>query len=348
MNFLIRADSTKAIGIGHIMRCLAIAEVGTNRNHQFAFATRKNLPFASQQIQKKMIDTYAIDNNLSETEEVKYLKALCQERSIEFIILDGYHFTTSFQKLVKSIGVKTIVLDDFGTPSKLHADFILAPDFDNISIQQINLNPTTRFLNGSEYLLIRPNLTKSIKHLPLFHQRHEILITYGGSDPYRLTLPTLKQITKTNNSIVNVIVSSSTTDLYSIQEFAAANPSQIRLHQDCEDIETIISSAGLAISAGGNTLYELVTLQTPTLAVITTDNQLNSCKKLARLGACQLIDVRKTIKVPQKTGLDIASACLNLWHDTPNREAMASISKYRFDGLGIDRFFNQIENWAQA
>ncbi len=344
MNFLIRADSSNDMGIGHIMRCLAIAQTGIKRGHTFSFISKENVHFASSQIKQSKIKTYTIMKDSSETEEALYLSKICQNQAIDYIIVDGYHYSNSLRKLIKSIGPKIISISDHDREKNLHADIVLAPSFEVVSKKLINKNPETVFIHGNNYTILRPAITASVKNIPPLKERKETLISFGGSDPFGLTLPTACETLRISSNVVNIITSSSTCNLFEIEKIAKANPQQINLHKDCQNIENVILSCGIAISAGGNTLNELVTLQTPTIAVVVADNQYNNSNKLAQLGACELVDVREIIKKPEKIGVNIAQTYRNLRNSNSHRERMVDIAINTFDGLGIERFFDKLEH----
>jgi UDP-2,4-diacetamido-2,4,6-trideoxy-beta-L-altropyranose hydrolase len=93
-----RTDGNTEIGLGHIIRCCAIAD--TLRNHfECTFFTRQPSEYLKQEITKAgaRLNEMPVYNSF-EDEAIAWADTLT---GTEVIVLDGYQFETIYQKHIK-------------------------------------------------------------------------------------------------------------------------------------------------------------------------------------------------------------------------------------------------------
>ena len=111
-NILLRADANIDIGIGHVMRCIALGQMLRKNGYKIHFLTKTN----SNNILKRIINENFI---LELIEYHEYLegdaiktKNYAKGNNITWVITDGYIFNTFYQEIIKDSNLKLCCIDD--------------------------------------------------------------------------------------------------------------------------------------------------------------------------------------------------------------------------------------------
>jgi len=176
----IRVDGSFQIGVGHLMRCTALAYM-LKDNFDIIFFC-KEIP---DQIRKELSEN-GFSCNLIENES-EFIRNLDKKT---FVVLDGYHFDTEFQKKIKDAGSKLICIDDLHD-KEFVADLIINHS-PGITPHDYKTLPYSQFALGLNYVLLRPVFLKQAKKKRIINKLDTLLICFGGSDYKNLTYSTLK------------------------------------------------------------------------------------------------------------------------------------------------------------
>ena len=93
----------------------------------------------------------------------------------------------------------------------------------------------------------------------------------------------------------------------------------------------------IAISAGGQTLYELAYLGVPTIAIVESDNQKNNVNAWKTSGCMEGIEITNVNKA-----LDLLSDKIKMYLNFEKRNVMSLSMKEIMQGNGIDNLYNEI------
>jgi spore coat polysaccharide biosynthesis predicted glycosyltransferase SpsG len=178
-----------------------------------------------------------------------------------------------------------------------------------------------RRLLGPGYALLRP----SFRGLPARTAAgvKRVLVTMGGSDPLGLTAHVTRLCL---GQLPDVTVDAVIGPLAEEPE-ALANP-RVKVHRAPADLTPLILAADLAVSAGGQTSYELAAAGLPAIAIRVADNQRENLRALSRVPT--LIAVEPDVS---KLG-DTLEA---LAGDVELRQKMSDSGRALVDGLGAVR-----------
>jgi len=171
----IRADGNVMIGSGHLVRCIALAQMIKE------FYT---ITFVCKEIPSNLIE--ALSENqfylIMVTKESEFLELLT---SLDTVVLDGYSFDTDFQKKIKKIGCSLVCVDDL-FDQEFFADLIInqAPGVDP---NKYKAQPYTQFALGLNYVLLRDSFLKSVLEEKRIDKTESVFICFGGSDQRNLT-----------------------------------------------------------------------------------------------------------------------------------------------------------------
>ena len=106
-----------------------------------------------------------------------------------------------------------------------------------------------------------------------------------------------------------------------------------------DDMRSLITSADIAVSAAGSTLYEICACGVPLVTYIIADNQIKGAEAFEKLGlAVNCGDIRKITNPVGK----IMTAVKNLADDYQLRHKTGENMQQIIDGHGADRIARNI------
>ncbi len=317
-NLIIRADATTRIGTGHIMRCIALAQAWQEQGGGITFLSHCDSEALHQRIIDEGFDFIPIEkpcphpDDLTQTLSVLKRHAPCLPRGIlaqwntnsipsgrrlfhwgpmphapSWLVLDGYHFTSDYQKAIREIGYKLLVIDDMAHLDHYRADILLNQNI-HASCLHYSCDRDTVKLLGCEYVLLRREFLKYKdwkREIP--EKAKKILVTMGGSDPDNVTLKVVKALNSLNDQDleVKIVAGPANPNINSLEKELRLSPFTFHLLYNVGNMPELMTWADMAISAGGSTCWEVAFMGLPFLTIVLTDNQTNISRGLCEEGA---------------------------------------------------------------
>lgn len=308
-----RADGNARIGLGHVMRCLALADM-LRTDFNCRFVIHQPSPALIALFQQKQIPLVAL-----QTQEAAEFLSHIQPQDI--VVLDGYLFDETFQRAVRDVSKRLVFIDDLCQGHQIadviinHTDGVLETDYD--------AEPDTRFLLGSSYALVNPVFKAKEPRA----SARTILVNLGGADPMNVSYQIVSRlVTHHATRPVRVVVGGANPHK---ESFAELPRSQVTVLSGLSiaDMAHEIEQCQLAVVSCSTISYEVATIGRPFIGIMTADNQA----RLARFLAEQGLSIG-VLKLPIEA--DQLSFLLN--QATPN-QGVASQRRY-LDGLAAQRF----------
>lgn len=140
----IRADGNVEIGLGHIVRSLALAKM---------VESEFEAEFVSLEMPEKMAETLRNDGIevRAISTETEFLTIPDKE---DVVLLDGYHFTSEYQLELRNRCAALVCIDDL-RGREFHADLIINHT-PGVSPADYTAQEYTQFALGPEFALLRP------------------------------------------------------------------------------------------------------------------------------------------------------------------------------------------------
>lgn len=328
---LIRADASPAIGTGHVMRCLALAEALGDANADVAFCGTSITEALRNRLAAAGFAHHAIDP----ADDAAATQTLYRRLGAAALVVDSYTLDAEWRRQVHQTATPVLALDDLAD-RPLHADLVWNPSPQATAGPYAQLAPGAVTLLGDAHVLIRREIRDLIRsERPPLADRGRILVTFGGSDPAGLTVPLVKALAPALPAglMLDVVVGGSNPNLACCQA-AAGRFANVALHVDTNAMGALIAGCGLAISAGGGTVAEMAALATPILLVVVADNQAATAADAQARGWAMPLDARGRPR--GDVAVQIRDRALALWADGPKREAL-SRAIAGIDGQGAPR-----------
>jgi len=317
------------VGLGHIYRCLTLAEKLHDVGWRVQFAVNEA---AIDLIKIPYSDLLVIPNDLSEADEASYFGKLgiC----VDLLIVDHYQRGETFERCANRWANQIFVIDDLCNRKHL-CDFLLDQTVgrDHNAYKDLVPPECVSFM-GPDFALLRTQFIKARffpKKLSAANKRFHIIVSLGGTAPTQLTERVVKAIVS-SNIMATIDVVAGASEALSIQETI-----NIKLHRKVSDMARLLVRADLAIGAAGGTALERCCLGLPSLLISTAPNQLSNINGLENAGAGVYLGAEATISEEK-----IVKALTEIVQDKKKLEHMARSSAAVCDGLGAWRILEQL------
>lgn len=290
---LIRTDAHTSIGAGHVMRCLALAQQWKRSGGDVYFAMAMDAGGLFDRLNDEGIKVFRINDVPNSQDDHAKTITMAKDLNAKWVVLDGYHLSTDFQKALKNAGEKVIVVDDNGEHSHYFADVILNP---NIYAKSTFYPPSkiesyTQLLIGSEYTLLREEFFnfRNFKRKPT-SLKSRLLVLMGSGDPENVTLLVLEALRKLKKVNVHcrVVAGANNPHLETLRNVISTLKGETELLVNVDNMPELYKWADVAVTATGSTCYELNFMQVPFVSIVVAKNQLNLAKMISELNGVSL------------------------------------------------------------
>ena len=331
-NAAFRCDASPAIGTGHVMRCLTLADAMTAKGWVCSFMVSD--------------DTIQTTPFLQETKH-QILSIYDTPKNTDLLIVDHYGLGREYETSARRWANKIMVIDDLADRSH-DCDILMDQTFGRNPEDYRSLVPKhAEILAGSEYALLRPQFSEmreeALKRREARQGKIErILITLGGTNINNITGRVLETFNHFHHKAfeIDVVLGGAASDFDAVQKsinkINHETAHNITQHAHVNNMARLMTDADLCIGAGGTTTWERCCLGLPTVMIELADNQHYIAKNLHNIGAVLNIGWHEDI-----TELDIAKA-LEVFCLKPERVYKVSRSALHIcDGLGCLKTVNR-------
>ena len=336
---LFRVDASAQMGMGHLMRCLALAQAMRLAYPDLAmyFAMRAgSVPYA-QSREDWLGELIILPEPLVLVDEPLWLAQICAQHSIGMIILDGYQFDQAYRQQLHPLPCMKVLFDDNNNSGFLFADAVINGASNAAQLGYQTSAPGAVLCVGEAYRILRQEFAADSARLP-WAQRQALTIVMGGSDPLNLSLKiiqALEQAAFTDQIIL--VTGAAYQHLASLQQFIQHSELRVNHRHNCQHVAEVFSQSRLVVSAAGGSQFELAACFCPTLLLVVADNQRNATAQAITQGWCQSLDML------QGTDADlIVDKLITLWASQDALEHMHEAAKQHGDWLGAARVVRQL------
>ncbi len=297
-----RVDAGDRIGLGHAMRCLALADALRARGARtvFAAAALPEKTAASLRACGHAVVSLARPAQIQRGEPGDELDAAGQRADalatreglaalgpLDWVVVDHYRLGLDWERAAAGFAQRVAVIDDIA--QRAHdCDLLIDHNVTAAWARYDGLLPARALrLLGPRFALLRARFARA-KDVPLRPRAavSRLLVAFGGADPTGETEKVLSALTAPAlaSLSVDVAVGAANPRLAAICSRAAARGGA-RVHVDAERIDELIDAADLAIGAAGVSALERCARGLPTVLIAVAGNQVPIAQALAHRGA---------------------------------------------------------------
>lgn len=271
MKAYIFTEGGMSSGLGHLTRCCALYDELNKKGIETKLVVRGTLDHVKLLQNRDYINFDWTD--------YKKIESLCFEQV--FSIIDSYDSPKNIYEYISKKSIKSLFIDDINRLD-YPKGIVLNPSLYTDSHEYIK-NPGVKYLLGKDYLILRSAFRNVTKHRILNKEVKEVLITLGGTD-IRNLLPIILEVLKLYPKIIiNVAIGILDDNKNELKELLTLNT---RLHLNIDEFEmkSLMKNCDFAISATGQTVYELMSVGTPFIPIKVISNQEYTVKGLQKYG----------------------------------------------------------------
>ncbi|HVL88711.1 MAG TPA: UDP-2,4-diacetamido-2,4,6-trideoxy-beta-L-altropyranose hydrolase [Actinomycetota bacterium] len=274
---LIRTDGGAGIGLGHLQRCLSLATALQRAGALCFFAIHGDEAAAARALESgfasRLLSTPSDD-----------IAAVATEWECDAVVVDSYETGGALLTSLRDAGLFVAAIDDLAAyPLDAHLVVSFGPHAHEANYESVRSD--TRFLLGPRYTILRPEYW-DVPLMPPRERVRNILVTTGGADPTGVMPSWIEAVDGIDADFdVTAIVGPFFAEPGAVHAAAAAAARTVRVVDSPRVTRPMQAMADIAVTAAGQTIYELAALGVPTVAAEIAANQRPQLDAFAKLGA---------------------------------------------------------------
>jgi UDP-2,4-diacetamido-2,4,6-trideoxy-beta-L-altropyranose hydrolase len=313
MRVAFRVEGEPNIGLGHVMRCMALAQSFVTYGHEvFFFMSQRSQHFCGNRTdwQGEILAIPEAIADIDKTAELDWLITQCTDLRVDWLVLDGYQFDQAYRYALQSNAFKLAIFDDMNNSGALYADMLINGAL-NAALHRYQLTaPKASLAIGQGYQVLRQEFLQPMNKK--WSDRKSLTLMFGGSDPPNLTLLALQSLSNVNASMpITIITGAAYAGLGDLSDLIKSSELDITHLHDCQHMAAVLVTTKLALSAAGGSQFELLACATPSILVVVAENQKLASQDAENQGWCQVVN-NDDLSVDE-----LVMHCLSLWQQ-PN------------------------------
>lgn len=271
-SIVFRADGNSEIGLGHVMRCIALCEM-LKDFFVLKFAIQNPSASIQDMLAASVSQVIALPQTADYNEDAgNFMSILSKD---DLVVLDGYYFDAHYQKRMKEACDKLIYIDDLVSGHQYadviinHNGLVKADDYDS--------KKNTTFLLGTHYALVRKKFFDAKMHGTTtlnIEKPISVLINLGGADPENVSLSILTALlSEKDRYSITLIIGAANKNMDSFIPFNSVANVRIKRGLSADEMIEEISKCSIAIVSCSTIAYEVSILNKPFIGILTASNQ---------------------------------------------------------------------------
>jgi UDP-2,4-diacetamido-2,4,6-trideoxy-beta-L-altropyranose hydrolase len=324
-----RADASREIGGGHIIRCLTLADKFEEAGFDVAFVCcSESLAIVPR------LDGREILQASGHVDQDVQLMRNRWPLGVGVLIVDHYELDATFERACRGWTKRIVVIDDLA--DRPHDCDLLVDTTIGRSINDYRqwVHEAALVLVGPEFALLRPEYAaqrkrSSERRLNTMNP-DRVMVALGLTDVGGKTIEIVDSLLDCAQvAQIDAVVGNVAPSKLDLQRRAASEP-RLKVHVDISHLAEIMAYADLAIGGAGTTSWERCCLGLPSVTLVLADNQ--------REIACQLHEAGAAMMLPDDTPSEkVAEVCISMLSTPAALHQMCRAAMALVDGRGAER-----------
>lgn len=352
-----RVDASPQMGIGHLMRCLTLADALRAQGARVRFVSRHLPEHLHRRLLEHQHECVLLDSapvapdsddgshaHLLGTSAAADADETCRalsDRRWDWLVVDHYALGAVWEMSVRAVAKRILAIDDLSN-RRHECDLLLdqnhLPDGD--ARYRGHVPDDCQLLVGPRYALLRPEYREYRAGMgKRTGPARRVLVFFGGTDPQNMTELAMRALSlpELRHLELDVVCGGDSSRRESLERQAAQRPGTT-IHGPRPHLADLMAGADLAVGAGGSTTWERMCLGLPSLVITLADNQVAVADWLAREGLIRLVGHASAVTLEDVRDAVVAAL--------PRDQHRASIDKGMAlsDGRGVPRVVGALES----
>lgn len=340
----IRADASPKLGMGHVMRCISIAQALSDIGVESIFICANDYPAETVLAYGFEINVLNSDYEMMVSEIVPMLEVVDQLR-LSGLLVDSYYATDYYLSCMQE-RLPVVYIDGL---YRCKVDIAGVINY-NVAANKEEYEKRfkekkTAIMVGLDFTPLRKEFRMKFGSKVIRKRVNSLLLTTGATDNYGVVVE-LCRYWKKNVLFKEVEKHIVIGKLFKkpeklIEEFIG--DSNFFFHLNTTDMKTLMENADIAISAAGTTVYELLSMQVPSVIFSLADIQ-NTVGILspAIKWVGDIRDTERKDSLSAKATKKITNAVVDLMNSYTERKNISDLAGNCMDGKGAERLARRI------
>ena len=251
-----RADASSAIGYGHFIRTLALADM-LKEDFDCTFFTCHPTPYQIGEMEK-------VCPHVTLQEETHYDQFLSYLQGDEIVVLDNYFFTTDYQRAIKQKGCKLVCIDDMHDKHYVADVVINQFPYDGSLFSK---EAETKLCLGFDWFLLRKEFLSPINVGR--EKDYDIVVCLGGADPYKITNRIIDLLLKLRMRYSICIIAGDRVEI----DFPPSSKLQLFRNLSADELADVFDRSRLAVTSASTICIEALSRKMKIIGGYYVDNQ---------------------------------------------------------------------------
>ncbi len=332
MKLLFRVQAGPETGLGHLRRSISLADALKRRGVEGNFLLHPD-PRGVEVAERSGYSASLLEGPAAFGEE-DCRNTLEEARRVgaDALLFDYHDIPAEYIGSLRAAGRTLIVRDDLAL-RPLPVEVVVNGNADAERLGYPAWGGGARFLLGPRYAVL-PKEYGDPAPRQTQPRVGRVLVALGGADPRRRLPALLERLDRLPESFeITAVLGPFFDDAEEVRETAGRLRKKVHLVSAPDSMAALIAGADLAVSAAGQTLYELACFGCPTVAFRVAENQQGQLAALAEAG-CILNAGRAE---DQELLGRVEELLSGLLRDRDRREEISRAGQSLVDGRGADR-----------
>ncbi|MBO1755633.1 PseG/SpsG family protein [Allobranchiibius sp. CTAmp26] len=325
----LRCDAGATLGVGHVMRCVALGEELTARGHEvLLWGDLGGIGWLQTLVAAHGYDVVPALGDPAACARAADLLGL------DAVVLDGYHLDDGLGAALVTPSRRLLTLVDYEFGVHQYADVYVDQNLGAETYPDLPAGATA--LAGIEYALFRDTVRDRRRVAPAAPRDTgdpvRVVAVFGGTDAFGAAPVVVPALLATGAPLDVTVVATRPESIDAVRAIPTAAGQQVRVVAPAPDFGALVADADLVISASGSSVWELLCMGVPAAVVCVVDNQ--------EQGYRQCLDRGVVAGLGHLGRFDAAAATATLTTlvtDAATRDGYAARGQALVDGHGRER-----------
>ncbi|WP_431841925.1 hypothetical protein [Calidifontibacter indicus] len=254
----VRVDAGGRMGVGHAVRCLALTQEMRGRGVDVTVYGSLDVPWVRNGYERAGVPVESPGKILDAT--------------LTHVVIDGYDVPASLGESLRSNGIHVTALVDDAFGAHQIADLYVDQNYG--AQPHIGGPAGSTALAGVPYALFRDEiLAARSAEAHAADGVPRVLAVFGGTDPFGASDLLVPMLLDTGEPLQLLVLCPDPDRADHLRALPRAAGQEVEVVASVPDIAAAAAASDLAVSAAGSTVWELLTIGTPTAVVCVVDNQ---------------------------------------------------------------------------
>jgi UDP-2,4-diacetamido-2,4,6-trideoxy-beta-L-altropyranose hydrolase len=287
MNVLFRVNAGPEKGLGHLTRCIALAEALEKYGTACHFLMNEHNENIQAFLKDRSVSVLPSCSSRDHLSDALETTKTAHEKECHLVIMDDYELNKDWETYIRQQGLKLMVIDDILRPHDCHylLDYRWRGNHGTKAYDHLTSSDCTKLL-GPAYVLLNENYKTQHKNINGARHAHmNITLGFGGAGSFDFAAPIIHTLLENIHDTIklHVILGPLFTGTGQLRKSCAAYKN-IEFIVGQTDLFDILSKTDLYIGPAGTVMYQLCALGVPALTFSTAQNQDNVHRYLEDIG----------------------------------------------------------------